>query len=153
MKEGLVKVEYTEEEIKDLATEIKKHYDYMFAYKRPISGVRNLARMLEMYPQTEEDRLLALKYAAYLKYEIKSSIENVIRGLGSDPQYFKYRYNDFVVEQVLSFLYDYDETISVDHQRIEKCISLAKSYVAYDYYANKAKEKAKTLSLTQTKQE
>ena len=149
MEKELVNVKYTEKEIKDIATEIKDHYDYMFTSRRPISGVRNLARMLEMYPQTEEDRLLALKYAAYLKYEIKSSIEHVIRGLGNDPQYFKYRYNDFVIEQALSFLYDNKETISIDHQRIEDCIRLAKSYVIYDYYAIKAKEK--TLSLTQTK--
>ena len=148
MNEGLVKVEYTEDEIVNLATEIKDHFDYMFISKRPIAGIRNLAYDLERYPQNEKYRLLALKYAGYLKYEIKSSLENVTRGLNSDPQYFKYKSNDFVIDQVLSFLYGYEEKFSVEHKRIDDCISMAKSFIIYEYYANKEEEKSKTLSLT-----
>ena len=102
MSKNLVGIKYSESDILQIAKRIYEDYDIIFHNKEyPVMEIRNLARILEMYPQTEEDKLDALKLSSFIKYEIIQEIDYLSTSLRDNKEFNEYKTNTFAVNKAL----------------------------------------------------
>ena len=108
MSNDMIKVKYKNKEINDLAKRMHKEYGIIFVNKMvPRIAIKQLSLKLEEYPQTEEKRLLALEYAARIKYEIMKNIDYIYYDVSKDPQYFDYKKSSFAPTKAINDIYGY----------------------------------------------
>ena len=135
MNKELINEKYNKEEIRKIADKIHEEFNIIFFNKDvPTGAIRNLARILECYPQTNEDKMYALELAAYIKYEVVQETEYVKPVLSSTPQFNKYRTNAFAVKKALSTIYNYEDEYKDMPRRIEESVKTAESLIDYEAF-------------------
>lgn len=140
MRNNTSKVKYKNREINGVAKRMHSKYGIVFANRFiPRLAVKNLSRILERYPQTEEDRLFALECAARIKYEIMQNIDYYSEETCKDPKYFDYKKKEFAPDMAISIIYG-EENIDGLPELIERCIDAAYSD-AVSLFDNKSKRK------------
>ena len=141
MKQELI---YTQEEILDVATKMYDDYEMVFIGKEvPKAAVTNLAKMLSEYDFINDKKLIALEYAARVKYEIENYVGHVNIKTSKDPRYFPYKNNEFAVKQTLLDIYGYNNEEEKLPKLIKYCLSNAFFEVYHEYG-----EDVRTLKLT-----
>ena len=132
--EEINKVKYTDEDILLIAEKMHDSYKMIFLGKKvPIPAISSLAILLEEYPQTEDKKLIALEYAARIKYEIQNMDRLLRYKLEYDKRNFVYNKSSFAVKKAISDIYGYGEINDIP-EVIESCVDDAYFYIISSEY-------------------
>ena len=106
----LIRVLYTDEEINEITQKLFLDYNgLLFSKKAPKAAVLNVARLLEQYPQTEDNKLNVLEFVSRYKCELKllSSGLKIDERLSKSPvsYAFKYGKNEYAIKMALNYFY------------------------------------------------
>lgn len=127
MSDNMKEIKYGRKEIVDVAKRMHDNYGMIFVNRLvPVHSVKKLAKLLEEYNQTEEQRLFVLEYAARIKYDILLNTDFFSVELCKDPTYFGFKNNQFATSKAVSDIYGLDEEIEMP-ELIEKSVKHAYS--------------------------
>ena len=121
----LTEVKYNRKEIVDVAKRMHDNYGMIFVNRFvPVHSMKNLARLLEEYSQTEEQRLFVLEYAARIKYEILLNTDYFSVETCKNPMYFDFKNSAFASSKAASDIYGLDQEVEMP-ELIEKSVDHA----------------------------
>ena len=122
---------YSDEEILEISEKINGEYEAIFDRNNTsLNDILNLASSLSSLNIAEDEkRVMALEYAARIKYEVLLYTDYSNYNVRKDPRYFEYKNNEFAVNKAIQ------DIISNENECIEDVPKLIKLCVGNAYYS------------------
>lgn len=133
---------YSDEEILEIAEKIHEEYEGIFTKNEvPVGEILKLARLLSASEDEDENkRVMALEYAARIKYEVQLYTDYTNYNVRKDPRYFPYKNNEFAADKALHDIYKINEEKKEDIPKLIKyCIGNAYCSVYGEYLGENKK--------------